>query len=59
MASSSDDARRLQNIDLAFVMDCTASMGSYIEHAKKVTFKKFIKTFNYYYSNKKLYFKEY
>jgi hypothetical protein len=27
---------RNQNIDLAFVMDCTSSMGSYIKSAKEV-----------------------
>jgi hypothetical protein len=32
------------NIDLAFLMDCTASMGSHITHAKEVTLQSFFYT---------------
>ena len=31
--------RDLSKLDLAFVMDCTGSMGSYIQNATDVTFK--------------------
>lgn len=38
-SQNNSNASRLTNLDLAFILDCTASMQVYIEHAKEVSKK--------------------